>query len=29
VLAYTYLVSPLIGGALNRLRRKPPPAAEG
>jgi CDP-diacylglycerol---serine O-phosphatidyltransferase len=29
VLAYTYLVSPLIGGALNRLRRKPPAAAEG
>jgi CDP-diacylglycerol---serine O-phosphatidyltransferase len=28
MLAHTYLVSPLIGGALNRLRRKPA-AAEG
>ncbi len=29
VLAYAYLVSPVIGVALNRLRRKPPAAAEG
>jgi CDP-diacylglycerol--serine O-phosphatidyltransferase len=29
VLAYLYLISPLIGAIVNRLRRKPPPAAEG
>ena len=28
-LAYAYLVSPVIGVVINRLRRKPPPAAEG
>jgi CDP-diacylglycerol--serine O-phosphatidyltransferase len=29
LMAYAYLVSPLVGAVVNRLRRKPPAAAEG